>query len=65
VNAIRDFAADNSIELVDLFPVFRTHSGRGPLYFRHDPHWTPAGHEVLAKGLEEHLTNGYFKSWCN
>lgn len=49
------FADANGIRFADLFPVFRAYTGGDALYFRHDNHWTPAGHEVMARGLADML----------
>ena len=48
---IGDFAADNGIEFLDLFPAFRTYAGKARLYYSFDMHWTPAGHRLVAREL--------------
>jgi lysophospholipase L1-like esterase len=45
------FLADANIAHLDLLPVFRqaaTAPDAPPLYYRHDGHWTPAGHQLVA-----------------
>jgi hypothetical protein len=55
LNTIRDLAAANGIELLDLTPAFRTYAGSAGLYFKHDMHFTAAGQRAMAKGIEEYL----------
>ena len=64
LNAIRELAASNGIELVDLYPVFRASADMGPLYFRHDMHFTAAGHRVMARGLEDYLVQRELPQLC-
>ncbi len=64
LNTIRQFALDNGLQFVDLFPAFRAHTGDKALYFHYDTHWTPAGHEVMAGGLEAHMLDRYWNTWC-
>jgi hypothetical protein len=53
---IMDALAELGVETVDLLPVFReAHAGGTRLYYRHDPHWTPEGHELAADVLVEEL----------
>jgi hypothetical protein len=61
---VRAMAAADGIEVIDLFPAFRAYKGPAPLFFQHDMHWTTAGHEVAAAGLEAYLTGAYLDSWC-
>lgn len=60
MNTIRELAAANGIELLDLYPAFAGYTGAAPLYFRHDMHFTPAGHKVMALGFEDYLA---LKGW--
>jgi hypothetical protein len=60
---ITSFAAENGIELIDTFSVFRAALGTTPLYFPHDMHWTPAGQRVQATGITKHLTS-QLDRWC-
>jgi len=64
LNTIRELAASNGIELVDLYPVFRASAGVEPLYFRHDMHFTAAGHRVMARGLEDYLAQRELPQLC-
>jgi hypothetical protein len=63
-DTIRRMSQSGGIELIDLFPVFRAYRGSQPLYFDVDPHWTTTGHQVMAKGLEDHLVKQYSAEWC-
>lgn len=53
------FLTGAGIPYVDLLPEFHEAAaeGRGsaPLYFRHDGHWTPAGHRLAAAALQQTL----------
>ncbi len=51
VDELGRFAAKNGIDFFNAFPVFRAYDGGEPLYFRHDPHWTPAGQRLMAETL--------------
>ncbi len=55
MNTIRELAQANGIEFLDLFPAFRSYAGSDPLYFSHDMHFTPAGQQVMARGIEEYI----------
>jgi hypothetical protein len=55
VTRIRQFAAAEGIDLADVYPEFRQYQGKEPLYFSHDMHWTAAGNQLMARGLERHL----------
>jgi hypothetical protein len=61
---VGEFAAKNGITFADLFPAFRAYHGKELLYLKHDPHWTVAGQEVMAKGLLEQLQKGPLKNIC-
>jgi len=56
------FSKAQGITFFNAFPYFREYKGGQPLYFSHDPHWTPAGQELMAKSLtkflEEYLNKG-------
>jgi len=43
------------IPLIDAFDAFRAYDAGTPLYFEHDMHWTPAGHDVMADVLVKQL----------
>jgi hypothetical protein len=61
---IRELSAAGGIQLLETFPVFRAYEGSEVLYFAYDPHWTPAGHEVMARALEQRLLEDYVPRWC-
>ena len=54
------FLVKEDIPHLDLLPVFR-HAASNPatplLHFRHDQHWTPAGHRLAAEALHKFLVN--------
>jgi hypothetical protein len=64
LNTIRELAASGGIELLDLYPTFRAHSGTQPLYFQHDMHFTAAGHQVMARGFEAYLVENILVELC-
>jgi lysophospholipase L1-like esterase len=55
IERIEEFAHVNGIALANMFPVFRAVKSDGLLYFKHDMHWTPTGHEVMSRGLDDFL----------
>jgi hypothetical protein len=65
LDTIRDLSQAGGINLVNLFPVFRAYRGDKALYFQYDPHWTPAGHEVMAQGLEQEMVKSHLDRWCH
>ena len=56
VNAVEDFAKANSITLLNVFGAFRSYKGERLLYYSYDMHWTPAGHELMARELDRVLS---------
>ena len=64
MNSIRRLSGELGIELLDLYPAFRAYQGGKPLYFQYDMHWTTAGHEVAAKGIEEYLSTRFGAELC-
>jgi hypothetical protein len=49
------------IPYLDLLPVFRdaaSQPGAPSFHFRHDGHWTPAGHKLAAQAIESFLREG-------
>ncbi len=58
IESIREQSAANDIQLVEAEPAFRANSGKAPLYFSYDMHWTAAGQNLMATVLEGYLTNG-------
>jgi hypothetical protein len=61
---IRELSAAGDIQLLETYPVFRAYEGSEVLYFAYDPHWTPAGHEVMARALGQRLLEDYVPRWC-
>jgi lysophospholipase L1-like esterase len=55
VLALEDFCARNGIPFINTFPDFRSYRGEELLYFKHDPHWTPTGHRLMAGSLAKFL----------
>lgn len=55
------FLTEASIPHLDLLPIFRQASGpdQPPLHFQHDQHWTPAGHALAAKAIEQFLLSEF------
>ena len=55
VERLESFARQRGITSLNLYSAFRGAAGNSPLYHCHDMHWTPAGHRVMARGLESFL----------
>ena len=53
--AVRERCRARGIELIDLVDAFRDAAGDTPLYFRHDMHFTPAGHRLFAAEVARRL----------
>lgn len=62
VHIIEEFAATNNIQLLNVFPAFRSYSSISPLYFNYNMHWTPTGHKVVAQELERFIEATYFSN---
>ena len=55
---LNSFLAAHEIPHLDLLPVFgdaAAESGAPRLHFRHDQHWTEAGHRLAAEAIQEFL----------
>lgn len=65
INRIEGFAAEHGVRFANLFPIFRAYMGRDALYFRHDNHWTPAGHRIMASGLRAYLGETIQRAICD
>jgi hypothetical protein len=55
---LNEFLARENIPHLDLLPVFRQAAARPdalPLHFRHDGHWTVAGHKLAAQAMSDFL----------
>lgn len=63
-NTIRGYSTRMGLDLFEALPVFEQHRRSEPLYFAHDPHWTPAGQRVMAEGLGRHIEVQYMARWC-
>jgi hypothetical protein len=61
---IQEFSVNNSIQLLNLFPLFRSYKGKPFLYFSYDNHLTPAGHRLMANGIAQYLIDNYWKDGC-
>lgn len=52
------FLAEEEILYLDLLPIFREAAARPempPLHFRHDQHWTAAGHRLASEAIRDFL----------
>lgn len=61
---IRTRSAALGINLLETSPAFQAYAGPGPLYFDYDPHWTPAGHEVMASAIQRYIAEHFLVAWC-
>jgi hypothetical protein len=61
---IRKYTGVLGIDLFEALPVFQHYRGSEPLYFNHDPHWTPLGHRIMADGLSGYIEEHYLPRWC-
>lgn len=55
---LNTFLASEEIPHLDLLPIFRNAAAQPetpPLHFRHDQHWTPAGHHLAAEAIHGFL----------
>jgi hypothetical protein len=64
LNTVKALSATSGIELLDLFPVFKSYQGKESLYFAHDMHWTPDGNALVARGYEEFLAEKLLPHLC-
>jgi len=65
IKTIEEFSMNNSIDLLNVFPVFRRYNGKSPLYYSYDIHWTSAGHKLMAEELERYIRSTYLKTDVN
>jgi hypothetical protein len=61
---IRERSVAQGINLFEALPVFQKYQGPELLYFDYDPHWTPAGHRVMAEGLARYIAEHQLPRWC-
>lgn len=55
---LNQFLTRQNIAHLDLLPIFREAAAQPnapPLHFRHDQHWTPAGHRLAAEAIHRFL----------
>jgi hypothetical protein len=55
VQRYQEFAINNKIQLLNLFPLFRSYNGNSALYFKYDNHMTSEGHRLMAEGFTQYL----------
>jgi hypothetical protein len=51
------FSENNNVQLLNLFPAFRSYKGKSHLYYTYDMHWTEAGHQLAAHEFEKWLND--------
>jgi hypothetical protein len=59
---LADFLTAEGIAYVDLLPVFRQAASQPnapSLHFRHDQHWTVAGHRLAAEAIHDLLMSEF------
>jgi lysophospholipase L1-like esterase len=54
-NIVRRFCENLGIPVLDLLPAFKREKSRETLFFKHDCHWTRAGHRLAAEEIVNHL----------
>ncbi|WP_377194765.1 alginate O-acetyltransferase AlgX-related protein [Ruegeria meonggei] len=60
---LQAWADENSLNYMDLTPALQQAAADGALvYFLDDAHWTPEGHQVVARTVLDHLT---MKGWLD
>ncbi len=52
---VTDFLSRERVLFLDLFDAFEAVADREPLFFAFDPHWTAAGHRVVAQAIADFL----------
>lgn len=55
IDQIWIFSSNNNVQLLNLFPAFRSYNGKSRLYYNHDMHWTETGHRLMAQQFEHWL----------
>jgi lysophospholipase L1-like esterase len=61
---IHAMSTSMGIPLLDVTADFRAYAGGARLFFDLDMHWTPAGHQVIAKALENYIVANVARQWC-
>ena len=59
VHGVEQFATQNGVDMLNVFPAFRSFNAKECLYYRCDPHWTPVGHKIMARELEKYILGTY------
>jgi hypothetical protein len=62
---LNEFLTKENIPHLDLLPVFRQAAAQPdapPLHFRHDGHWTVAGHKLAAQAISDFLQSEVLKN---
>ncbi len=55
---MKNFCQQQSIEFVSLtWPLRQEMTNGTQAYFTYDQHWSPAGHEIVARTLGDYLKN--------
>jgi hypothetical protein len=63
--AVRDLLDEQRIDYVDMLPPLRAAAAQGQqLYFAHDTHWTPLGHDLAARLLVAHVNGACNEGDC-
>ncbi|MBD3390433.1 MAG: hypothetical protein GF418_00320 [Chitinivibrionales bacterium] len=62
IEEIASFAQNDSIRFLNAFPAFRSYAGGRRLYYDYDPHWTPAGHELMAGELARSILENFLRA---
>jgi lysophospholipase L1-like esterase len=53
LDRVIDFSRNNKVQLLNLFPAFRSYKGNSKLYYSRDMHLTETGHKLVAQELEK------------
>ncbi len=61
IQIIEKFSLNNNIDLLNVFPAFRSYNGKSALYYSYDMHWTQTGHKVMADELKRYILAKYLK----
>jgi len=59
VHRVEQFATQNGVDMLNVFPAFGSFNAEECLYYRYDPHWTPRGHKMMARALEKYILRTY------
>lgn len=56
---LKAFASNNAVDILDVFPAFRSYDGASRLYYDADIHWTASGHRIMAGELARYISDRY------